>query len=271
MELERRFGLEINVLYQSPEMEVDVRRETCTMGDAPTVDLPPIRPPSPIEAAGALPFPVHFHRDGEPITEYLNLKVMTVGQLKEHCRRFGLRVTGTKQVLVEALQAFSGNRNAWDRHDETSQRLSSSPSGTCWIGCEAAPDQTGASSASSTAPPFLVERSKDIRTPVETEAVLHWAHSIVTKYPYQPPTADLDVLDGHCAPGALAISLPLAASQAPIQEQLTLQRQQVQLLTEIRDCNWGWGTIDRNPRAAPGAHEPPFKFHASLPPKDTPL
>jgi len=40
---------------------------------------------------------------------------MTVAMLKSHCKDFGLSQSGNKSVLRERLEAFSRDRDAWER------------------------------------------------------------------------------------------------------------------------------------------------------------
>lgn len=41
---------------------------------------------------------------------------MKLKELKELCRTFHLRLSGTKQVLLEELHTFSQDHDAWDRY-----------------------------------------------------------------------------------------------------------------------------------------------------------
>ncbi|KAI6146297.1 hypothetical protein BKA82DRAFT_26056 [Pisolithus tinctorius] len=63
---------------------------------------------------GVLLFPTHqFSCNRQPEVEHININVMTAKELKALCRKLGLSQTGTKQVLLERLEAFSQDHNAW--------------------------------------------------------------------------------------------------------------------------------------------------------------
>ncbi|KIJ07809.1 hypothetical protein PAXINDRAFT_102797, partial [Paxillus involutus ATCC 200175] len=212
----------------------------------------PPSPPSPCPSTpeGALLFPARLDRNGAHQVEHIELDTMTRNQLRELCRRFGLRVSGTKQVLSDELRAFSKNRDAWDsvlpgatkpHKGPRSGVLPQAPTASAkalrikrstqhralLLGGD---DMASACSAAPHALPAVqVARSKDTCTHAEIEGVLPWADSIASQHPYNPSTAD-PKMTPDTAP---ALTVTQLAGHPPLQEHVELQRQ---LWTDIREC-----------------------------------
>ncbi|KAG1878751.1 hypothetical protein C8R48DRAFT_768311 [Suillus tomentosus] len=153
---------------------------------------------------------------------------MTVKALKKLCHELGLPSTGTKSVLRERLEVFSGDRDLWDRLRPGAHKPHKGPR-VCsmskpkarrpkqsvqrreqLLGVTVAPSTSGTS----------VSRSKDTQTAPEIRALLPWADAITSAYPYEPtdgmpmPASSPDP-PSHSTPSILH---PSAASDAIVQD-----------------------------------------------------
>ncbi|KAG1888025.1 uncharacterized protein F5891DRAFT_987886 [Suillus fuscotomentosus] len=153
---------------------------------------------------------------------------MTVKALKKLCHELGLPSTGTKSVLRERLEVFSGDRDLWDRlrpgahkphkgprmcsmsKPKASRPKQSAQRREQLLGVTVAPSTSGTS----------VNRSKDTRTAPEIRALLPWADAITSAYPYEPtdgmpmPASSPDP-PSHSTPSVLH---PSATSDAIVQD-----------------------------------------------------
>ncbi|KAG2754065.1 hypothetical protein P692DRAFT_20816052 [Suillus brevipes Sb2] len=152
----------------------------------------------------------------------------TSPSLKKLCHELGLPSTGTKSVLRERLEVFSGDRELWDGLRPGAHKPHKGPR-VCSMSKPKAsrPKQsvqrreqllgvTVAPSTSSTS----ISQSKDTRTAPEIRALLPWADAITSAYPYEPtdgmpmPASSPDP-PSHSTPSVLH---PSAASDAIVQD-----------------------------------------------------
>ncbi|KAI5982396.1 hypothetical protein F5J12DRAFT_876598 [Pisolithus orientalis] len=176
---------------------------------------------------GVLPFPTRqFSCNRQPEVEHININVMTAKELKVLCRKLGLSQTGTKQVLLERLEAFSQDHDAWQRVLPGARRSHKGPQNHHAQDTGSGKGKRGPAkrsakrralllggSSSDAAVPSATERSKDTQTQAEKAAVLDWARTTLTLYPYQPPPA-VAVTTGHGG-GPLGAPSGMSLARAP--------------------------------------------------------
>ncbi|KAG6858487.1 hypothetical protein C0991_002626 [Blastosporella zonata] len=73
--------------------------------------MPPIT--SAAAAAAQFPFPGKIGEDSKHKVDYHSLDMKLV-ILRQHCKEYGLKVSGMRSVLQQRLQEFSADRSHWD-------------------------------------------------------------------------------------------------------------------------------------------------------------
>ncbi|KAF8209788.1 hypothetical protein K438DRAFT_1665923 [Mycena galopus ATCC 62051] len=165
----------------------------------------------------ALPFPGQFGPNGFA-TQYIQLKQLKKAELSDHCKRFGLPYSGNMATLTARLEAFSHDKPRWDslipgstnthkgpRKSNEDRKTKPKTSAIRRENLFQGADGVRVANAP------VTERSKDLRTAKDKEAIMPWARYIVTTYPYRPNA-------GRSGTGAsMYINSPVhaAASKAP--------------------------------------------------------
>ncbi|KAF8131343.1 hypothetical protein K438DRAFT_1788304 [Mycena galopus ATCC 62051] len=140
----------------------------------------------------ALPFPGQFGPNGFA-TQYIRLKQLKKAELSDHCKRFGLAYSGNMATLTARLEAFSHDKPHWDSLIPGSTNTHKGPRKsnedrktkpkTSAIRHENLFQGADGVRVANTP---VTERSKDLRTAKDKEAIMPWARYIVTTYPYRP-------------------------------------------------------------------------------------
>ncbi|KAJ7093745.1 hypothetical protein C8R44DRAFT_684822 [Mycena epipterygia] len=144
----------------------------------------------------SLPFPGEYGPDGFA-TQYIKLDGLTNVELSEHCKTFKLPHSGNKAVLAGRLNDFSKDKSLWERllpgatNSHKGKRKTEKKSKPKTSALRQEQLFEGADSVRTANTP-VTERSKDLRTQKEKDAILPWAKHITSKYPYQPNTTSFD-------------------------------------------------------------------------------
>ncbi|KAJ7793762.1 hypothetical protein B0H14DRAFT_2622518 [Mycena olivaceomarginata] len=153
------------------------------------------------DADPALPFPGQFGPTGFA-TQHIRLKQLKKTELSDHCKTFGLAYSGNMATLTARLEAFSSDRSRWDslipgstnthkgpRKSNEDRKTKPKTSAIRRENLFQGADGVRVANAP------VTERSKDLRTAKDKEAIMPWARYIVTTYPYRPNA-------GHSGTGA---------------------------------------------------------------------
>ncbi|KAJ7847633.1 hypothetical protein B0H14DRAFT_3138490 [Mycena olivaceomarginata] len=161
------------------------------------------------DADPALPFPVNSDQLGLQrstfdfiILNYSYRKQLKKTELSDHCKTFGLAYSGNMATLTARLEAFSSDRSRWDslipgstnthkgpRKSNEDRKTKPKTSAIRRENLFQGADGVRVANAP------VTERSKDLRTAKDKEAIMPWARYIVTTYPYRPNA-------GHSGTGA---------------------------------------------------------------------
>ncbi|KAJ7826603.1 WD40-repeat-containing domain protein [Mycena olivaceomarginata] len=144
------------------------------------------------DADPALPFPGQFGPTGFA-TQHIRLKQLKKTELSDHCKTFGLAYSGNMATLTARLEAFSSDRSCWDSLIPGSTNTHKGPRKSnedrkTKLKTSAIRRENlfqGADGVRVANAP-VTERSKDLRTAKDKEAIMPWARYIVTTYPYRP-------------------------------------------------------------------------------------
>ncbi|KAJ7331072.1 hypothetical protein DFH08DRAFT_966812 [Mycena albidolilacea] len=174
------------------------------------------------DADPALPFPGQFGPTGFA-TQHIRLKQLKKTELSDHCKTFGLAYSGNMATLTARLEAFSSDRSRWDSLIPGSTNTHKGPRKsnedrktkpkTSAIRRENLFQGADGVRVANTP---ITERSKDLRTAKDKEAIMPWARYIVTTYPYRPNAGH----SGTGVPGA--VSFPINNGNLAMQLQSVL-------------------------------------------------